>query len=196
MEHFTNEQLFAMLVGSRAAKDLAKRPMEEVFGFSKPRQMTLCQKAEDYVANPVLLAAKELLARCAKGSLANIDCFTSPDTVKSFLISEIGHQEHEAFWCLWLDNNNRLLAGGELFRGTVSQTSVFPREVVKAALKINASGVIFAHNHPSGMVEPSTADKTLTGILKNALALIDVRVLDHFVVSGAKALSFADRGLL
>ena len=100
-------------------------------------------------------------------------------------------------WALWLDAQHRLLAAEELFRGTLSQTSVYPREVVKKALAHNAAAVVFAHNHPSGVAEPSPADEALTRSLKQSLALVDVRVLDHFVVAGpSQPLSFAERGLL
>ena len=104
---------------------------------------------------------------------------------------------HEVFYALWLDAQNRLIAGEELFRGSLTQTSVYPREVVKRALWHNAAAVVLAHNHPSGVAEPSSADEHLTRELRQALALVDVRVLDHFIVAGAKQpLSFAERGLL
>ena len=105
-------------------------------------------------------------------------------------------REYESFVALFLDSQHRLIAVDELFRGTLTQTSVYPREVLKAALKENAAAVIFAHNHPSGIPEPSKADERLTTALKSALALVDVRVLDHFIVAGAGVLSFAERGLL
>jgi len=103
---------------------------------------------------------------------------------------------HEVFVCLQLDAQHRVIAIEELFRGTLTQTSVYPREVVKAALRVNAATVIFAHNHPSGVAEPSHADEILTRSLKSALALVDVQVLDHFIVAGTRIMSFAERGLL
>lgn len=103
---------------------------------------------------------------------------------------------HEVFACLFLDSQNELIAYEELFRGTLAQTSVYPREVVKAALAYNAAAVIFAHNHPSGYAEPSRADELLTGVLKQALALVDVRVLDHLIVGGVSVMSFAERGMI
>jgi DNA repair protein RadC len=103
---------------------------------------------------------------------------------------------HETFVVLFLDSQHRLLAADELFRGTLAQTSVYPREIVKAALSHNAAAVIFAHNHPSGVAEPSRADELLTQSLKQALALVDIRTLDHFVVAGSRVVSFAERGLL
>jgi DNA repair protein RadC len=105
-------------------------------------------------------------------------------------------QEHESFVVLFLDAQNRLIVSEELFRGTLTQTSVYPREIVKEALRKNAASVIFSHNHPSGVAEPSRADELLTNSLKQALALVDVKVLDHFIVAGAAILSFAERGLL
>jgi DNA repair protein RadC len=104
--------------------------------------------------------------------------------------------EHEVFIILLLDSQNRLIEAQELFRGTLIQTSVYPREVVKSTLARNAAAVVFAHNHPSGVAEPSRADELLTQSLKQALALVDVRVLDHFVVAGTSTVSFAERGLI
>ena len=121
---------------------------------------------------------------------------TSPQAVRDYLRLRIANLEYEVFVALFLDSQNRLIAAEELFRGTLAQTSVYPREVVKAALKHNAAACIFAHNHPSGVAEPSRADELLTSALKQALALVDVRTLDHFVVAGASVTSFAERGLL
>src|SRR5216683_653584 len=103
---------------------------------------------------------------------------------------------HEVFVCLQLDAHHRVIAIEELFRGTLTQTSVYPREVVKAALRANSAAVIFAHNHPSGVAEPSHADEILTRSLKDALALVDIQVLDHFIVAGSRTMSFAERGLI
>ena len=120
----------------------------------------------------------------------------SPSAVREYLRLSLAGREHEVFICLFLDAQNRVIEVNEMFRGTLTQTSVYPREVVKAALKCNAGAVVFAHNHPSGVAEPSHADEMLTSSLKQALALVDVRVLDHFIVAGAGVLSFAERGLL
>jgi len=121
---------------------------------------------------------------------------SSPSAVRDYLRLLLGEREHEVFVCIWLDAQHRLIAAEEIFRGTLTQTSVYPREVVKAALQSNAAAVIFAHNHPSGVAQPSQADELLTRNLRDALKLVDVNVLDHFVVAGAQALSFAERGLL
>jgi DNA repair protein RadC len=124
------------------------------------------------------------------------DCLASPSAVRDYLRLLLAGREHEVFVVVLLDAQNRVLSCQELFRGTLTQTSVYPREVVKVALAANAGAAIFAHNHPSGCSEPSRADELLTQTLKSALALVDVKVLDHFVVAGASAISFAERGLL
>jgi DNA repair protein RadC len=125
------------------------------------------------------------------------DLLASPGAARDWLKLKLGGLDHEVFGALWLDAQNRLIGWDELFRGTLTQTSVYPREVVKQALTRNAAAVILAHNHPSGLTEPSAADEALTHSLKEALGLVDVRVLDHFIVAGrATPLSFAERGLL
>jgi DNA repair protein RadC len=124
------------------------------------------------------------------------DHLSSPSAVRDYLRLLLAGREHEVFVVVLLDAQNRVLSCEELFRGTLTQTSVYPREVVKVALAANAGAAIFAHNHPSGCSEPSRADELLTQNLKSALALVDVKVLDHFVVAGAEAISFAERGLL
>ena len=116
--------------------------------------------------------------------------------MRDYLRLLLKDREHEAFVVLLLDAQHRVIACEELFRGTLTQTSVYPREVVKAALRANAAAVIFAHNHPSGVADPSHADEILTRSLKQALALVDVNVLDHFIVAGSRTMSFAERGLL
>ena len=120
---------------------------------------------------------------------------TSPEASKEYVKLQLATYEHEVFACLWMDNRNRVITFEELFRGTIDGASVYPREVVKAALSHNAAAVIFAHNHPSGVAEPSRADEQITQRLKKALELIDVRVLDHLIV-GEDVVSFAERGLL
>ncbi len=119
-----------------------------------------------------------------------------PDDASAFFSLHLGGLEHEVFACLFLDAQNRVIEYLELFRGTLTQTNVYPREVVKIALRLNAAGVIFAHNHPSGLPVPSQADKQLTKVLRETLALVDVRVLDHVVVAGGASVSFAATGLL
>jgi DNA repair protein RadC len=141
-------------------------------------------------------AAMELARRSLQDGMRSASALTSPGAVRDYLRLAISGREHEVFVCLWLDAQHRVIACEELFRGTLTQTSVYPREIVKAALKANAAAVIFAHNHPSGAAQPSQADELLTRNLKEALSLVDIKVLDHFVVAGHHALSFAERGLL
>jgi DNA repair protein RadC len=140
----------------------------------------------------VLNAARQVLGRRVRRGTS----LSSPQVVRDYLRTKLGELEHEVFSALLLDSQNRLIEYIELFRGTLAQTSVYPREVVKVALTRNAAAMIFAHNHPSGVPEPSRADELLTQTLKQALALIEVRVLDHFIVAGADTVSFAERGLL
>jgi len=142
-------------------------------------------------AHEVLDAAAELLAPRVIGQVLG-----SPRDSQDFLRSRLAGLEHEIFGALFLDNRHRALAFEELFRGTINGTAVYPREVVKRALAHNASAVILVHNHPSGDPEPSRADETLTQRLKQALELIDIRVLDHLVVGREGVVSFAERGLL
>jgi len=136
------------------------------------------------------------LAKRSIGQQMQADALTSPGAVRDYLRLAIAVREHEVFVCLWLDAQHRVIRSEELFRGTLTQTSVYPREVVKAALRNNAAAVIFAHNHPSGAAQPSQADELLTRNLRDVLALVEVKVLDHFVVAGHQAISFAERGLL
>lgn len=143
-----------------------------------------------------LSAVVELARRALAGELRAGSALSSPQAVRDYLRLSLGGRPHEVFVALYLDAQHRVLAVDELFRGTLTQTSVYPREVVKAALASNAAAIIFAHNHPSGVAEPSQADELLTRSLKDALALVDIRVLDHFIVAGNRALSFAERGLL
>ena len=141
-------------------------------------------------------AAIELARRSTKEELKSGGALTSPGAVRDYLRLAIGSRPHEVFVCIWLDAQHRVIRFEEPFRGTLTQTSVYPREVVKAALACNAAAVIFAHNHPSGVAQPSQADELLTRNLREALALVDVKVLDHFVIAGNQAISFAERGLL
>ena len=140
----------------------------------------------------VVEQALELLAAEVQGANA----LTSPGVVKDFLRLKLGERPHEVFAVVFLDTQNRVLAIEELFRGTLSQTSVYPREVVKEALARNAAAVVLVHNHPSGSAEPSRADEFLTTTLRQALALVDVRVLDHLIVTRTSVTSFAELGLL
>ena len=143
-----------------------------------------------------LQATREIVRRLLASEMASRDALSSPRAVRDYLRLTLQGLEHEVFMALFLDAQNSVVRSEELFRGTLTQTSVFPREVVKLALRHNAAGVIFAHNHPSGVAEPSRSDEALTQALKQALALVEVKVLDHFIVAGSASLSFAERGLL
>ncbi|WP_041675654.1 RadC family protein [Ramlibacter tataouinensis] len=143
-----------------------------------------------------LVAVLELARRAMAEQLREREVFSSPGAVKHYLQLHLAHKGHEVFAVLFLDAQNRLIAMEELFRGTLTQTSVYPREVVVRALQHEAAAVVLAHNHPSGTVQPSRADETLTQTLRAALGLVDVRVLDHVIVAPGGALSMAERGLL
>ena len=144
------------------------------------------------VENNVIAQGLAILSRRMRAN----DSLSSPNAVRDYLRMSLSGREHEVFVVVLLDAQHRVLHCEEMFRGTLTQTSVYPREVVKTALAANAASVIFAHNHPSGVNEPSQADELLTRELKAALALVDVKVLDHFVIAGTQSLSFAERGLL
>ena len=143
-----------------------------------------------------LVAVLELARRALAQQLAQKPLFNTPQAVRDYLQLQLGGLHHEVFAVLFLDSQHRLIALEEMFRGTLTQTSVYPREVVKQALTLNASSVVLAHNHPSGTAQPSRADEALTHTLKAALALVDVRVLDHFVVTASQAVSMAELGLV
>ena len=143
-----------------------------------------------------LLAVFELARRALSQRLKEREAFHTPGAVKQYLQLQLAHKNHEVFAVLFLDSQNRMLAMEELFRGTLSQTSVYPREVVMRALHHQAAAVVLSHNHPSGSVQPSRADEHLTQTLKASLALVDVRVLDHIIVGQGQALSMAEQGLM
>ena len=188
--------LLGLLVGDVAAEALAGRSLAELFHLHA-RQSGVCETPADYRAVHILGAARELLTRALAEAVELGDCLDSPQKVRDLLRLRFGDLPHEVFGVVLLDSQHRVLDVVELFRGTLAQTSVYPREVVKLCLETNAAAVILVHNHPSGSLEPSTADLALTETLKKALALVDVRVLDHFIVAGtASPLSFAERGLI
>jgi DNA repair protein RadC len=143
-----------------------------------------------------LVAVLELARRALQQQLQEKPLFTTPQAVRDYLQLQLGSRPHEIFAVLFLDSQHRLIALEEMFRGSLTQTSVYPREVVLRALALQAGSVVLAHNHPSGTAQPSRADETLTQTLKAALALVDVRVLDHFVVTPSQSVSMAETGLL
>jgi len=140
--------------------------------------------------------ARELLLRDLHEQMRSTPIMSSPQALRDWLRLHCARLEHEVFLVLYLDAHHRLIEAEELFRGTLTQTSVYPRELVKGALARNAAALAVAHNHPSGEAEPSRADELLTQNLKSTLSLVDVRVIDHFVVAGDQILSFAERGLM
>jgi len=144
----------------------------------------------------LLRALPELARRYFEASLPPGEAIRCPTDTASYLSARIGHLGHELFCCLYLDNRHRVLRFDELFRGTIDGTSVYPREVVKEALATNAAAVILAHNHPSGVAEPSQADERITQRLKAALDLVDIRLLDHLIIGAGESTSMASRGLL
>src|SRR5687768_8419856 len=141
-----------------------------------------------------LQAVLEMARRSLEEKMKSGDALSSPRSVRDYLRLTLQGKKHEVFVAIFLNAQNRTIAAEELFKGTLTQTSVYPREVVKRALHYNAAAIIFAHNHPSGIAEPSREDELLTQSLKQALALVDVNVLDHFIVGGGTAMSFAERG--
>ena len=155
--------------------------------YAVPREINATVANED----AIIAAALEIMARRMRSVLMD-----SPEVVRDWLRMRVGGTPHEEFGCIWLNAAHEVIEAGEMFRGTLTQTSAYPREVVKEALHHNAAAVIFYHNHPSGAAEPSLADEMLTRQLKDALNLVDVRVLDHFVVTAEKTTSFAENGLL
>lgn len=187
-------------VAGRSAVDLA-RDLLERFGdlrtLLRADMGSFCEAHGLGRATYVQLqAVMEMAKRHLLQQLQRGDPLESPAATRAFLCSRLRDYHHEVFACLFLDNRHRVIAFEELFRGTIDGASVPPREVVKRALQLNAAAVIFAHNHPSGVAEPSEADKRLTERLRDALGLLDIRVLDHFVVGDGSPVSFAERGLI
>lgn len=178
--------LLAKLIGVSESRRRYRGSLKSIFSPS----------ADEESPVEICVVAKELMRRWLDEELRRECTLNSPGSVRDHLRLIFAGQEYESFVVLFLDAQNRLIASKEMFRGTLTQTSVYPREIVKESLRRNAAAVIFSHNHPSGVPEPSRADELLTTCLKQALSLVDVKVLDHFIVAGAATLSFAERGLL
>jgi DNA repair protein RadC len=188
--------------GTRGASaiDVARELLKQFGGLRQligapRRELCGCKGVGDskYVT---LQAALEIGQRCLAQRLERGEALTSPELARTFLRSKLQDLPHELFCCLYLDTKHRVIQFEELFRGTIDGASVYPREVVRCALRHNAAAVIVAHNHPSGVAEPSAADNALTRRLQEALAMVDVRLLDHLVVGDGEVASFAERGLL
>ncbi|MBM2813189.1 MAG: hypothetical protein HW416_3948 [Chloroflexi bacterium] len=193
IEAMSDVDLLGMIVGSKTAAQLLKDAggsLSKVLYESMPS----CNVRPR--VRTKLRIATELVRRSLIEPMRQRDALTSPASVRDYLRMTLTGRDYEVFMVLFLDAQHRVLESGEMFRGTLTQTSVYPREVVKRSLVNNAAAVIFAHNHPSGVAQPSNADELLTRSLKEALALVDVKVLDHFIVAGSAVMSFAERGLL
>ena len=183
-----------------SALDLARELLDKYQGLRQlidSDQKQFCQtKGLGMVKYAQIQAAIELGKRYLQSELEVGDAFTSPEQTREFLSLKLRAYPYEVFACLYLDNRHRLISFDELFRGTIDSAQVHAREVVRAALKHNAAAVIFSHNHPSGVAEPSQSDVNLTLELKKALQLVDVRVLDHLVIGSGEPVSLAERGLI
>ena len=183
--HASDIELLRLLIGTQESRRLYRGSLQPFFSESPdgnpPAKCTV---------------ARELVKRWLSEGLQSREVFASPTAVQEYLKIHFAGREYESFVVLFLDAQNRLIEAEEIFRGSLTQTSVYPREVVKAALRKNAATVVFSHNHPSGSTTPSRADEVLTQTLKAALSLVDVRVLDHIIVAGSLTLSLAEQGLL
>lgn len=186
VSRLSDVELLAKLIGVQESRRRYRGSLKSVFSPS----------ADEEEPVEICVVAKELVRRWLDEELRRDCTLNSPGSVRDHLRLIFAGQEYESFVVLFLDAQNRLIASKEMFRGTLTQTSVYPREIVKESLRCNAAAVIFSHNHPSGVPEPSRADEQLTSSLKQALSLVDVKVLDHFIVAGAAILSFAERGLI
>ncbi len=189
-------QLLATIFGARVAERLMRR-------FGNLQQLLHADSQEILSCDGIgraradaIRALPELARRYYAGSLPKGEAIRNPADTAGYLQARMRHLEHELFCCLFLDNRHRVIKFDEMFRGTIDGTSVYPREVVKEALAVNAAAVILAHNHPSGVAEPSQADERITKRLKSALDLVDIRLLDHLIVGNGKATSLAARGML
>ncbi len=201
-ESVLDHEIVAILLGddSNAGRQRAAEILEDHSGL--PGLLNGKRRDDAKHAEPTLpeiaaiTAARALVMRSQEQELQSRDALSSPAAVRGYLRLACGHLEHEVFMVVFLDAQNRAIAAEQLFRGTLTQTSVYPREIVKRALQRNAAAVVLAHNHPSGVAEPSVQDQALTRTISEALSLVDVKVLDHFIVAPGAALSFAERGLI
>lgn len=200
----TDAELLAIFLRTgthgKSAVDLAR---ELLINFGSLKALLNADKLRFCQANGLgeakyaqLQAVMEMARRHFKEALQRGDVLSSPDITRAYLSAQLGGYSYEVFACLFLDNRHRVIQLTELFRGTLDAASVYPREVAKQALHHNAAAVIFAHNHPSGDTKPSVADQLITKRLKEALALLDIRVLDHFIIGDGEPFSFAEHGLI
>lgn len=203
-EQLSDTELLAILLGRGApglsAVDLARSLLIRFGGIRGVMTAQYGTLQALYGMGPVksavLIAARECCCRYFGEKLLPGKRIASPSDSTNFLLARLRDRPHEVFCCIFLDNRHRILAFDELFRGTIDNTTVYPREVVKQALQRNAAAVILAHNHPSGVAEPSDADQLITRRIRDALDLVDVRLLDHFIVGDGTCVSLAQRGLI
>jgi len=193
-------ELLALCLGSgvrgRSAVDLGRDLLLAAGGLRPLLERGASVRGLGAAKTARLAAALELARRCLAEDLKRGEPLCSPEQTAAYLQAKLGSYPYEVFACVFLDNRHRVIAFEELFRGSIAGASVYPREVVRACLRHNAAAVILAHNHPSGAAEPSTSDVAITDELRRALRLIDVRVLDHFIVGAGTPVSMAARGLL
>ena len=200
----SDAELLALLLGAgvkgRSAVELAR---ELIADFGSLRSLLaadgprcLQRTGVGPARYAIMQAAVELTRRHFREALRLGPALAAPEATRSFLLAQLRDRPYEVFCCLYLDNRHRLIAFEELFRGTIDRAGVHPREVLRQTLLHNAAAVIFAHNHPSGVLEPSQADELITRRLKEALGLVDVRVLDHFIIGDGHCYSFSEHGLI
>ncbi len=203
-QQLSDADLLAVLISSGVGVDTSRQLAKRLLRRFGSLRALLQADAESITAErgigvaraAVLRSLPEIARRYFSEALPVGEAIRSPSDTESFLQARMRHLGHELFCCLYLDNRHRVLRFDEMFRGTIDGTSVYPREVVKEALRINAAAVILAHNHPSGVAEPSQADERITRRLKAALELVDIRLLDHLIIGDGRATSLAARGLL
>ncbi|WP_119393646.1 RadC family protein [Salinibius halmophilus] len=203
--HLSDAELLAIFLRTGlkgcSAIELAEQIIDHFQGCTR-QLLTAHRQAFDDIAGigdakyAQLAAVVELAKRYLRAELKHGQALTSPQAAEEFLLAELRDEPSEVFACIWLDNQNQVITFERLFQGTINAASVYPREVVRQAIAHNAAAVIFTHNHPSGLAEPSDADKRLTDQLKQVLSVIDVRALDHLIVAGGQVVSLAQRGLM
>jgi DNA repair protein RadC len=200
----TDAELLAIFLRTgthgKTAVDLARDLLEEFGSLRALLNADLARFCQGHGLGHAKYAQLQAVLEMARRHFLEIlqhgDTLTSPETTRAYLCAQLGGYAHEVFACLFLDNQHRIIELEEMFRGTIDGASVYPREIAKRALHHNAAAVIFAHNHPSGVAEPSQADKRITEKLKQALGLLDIRVLDHFIIGDGPPFSFAEHGLI
>ena len=195
VQHLSDDELLRLLLGEDADALLSRHSLPDLFALHV-RPPIVQEHRVSYGACRTLAVAKELLARALRQQVRPGDAYADPAHVRDYLRLRLAGLPHEVFRVMLLDAQHRLIDDVELFRGTLTQTAVYPREIVKLTLARNAAAVILAHNHPSGVAEPSRADRLITTNIVKTLDLVKVRVLDHFIIGAGDVLSFAERGWL